>query len=224
MRAQKLVLCGLVVGAVLLEGPSQPALAQQAPPVTRADLAGYLGWLTVHTGDTEPYDSDDWHNSLFGAIGGGWYWTDHLKTELDFGAGTKATDFRARPLPVDGFPAYEFAERTFSRRALGVSQQYQFYRNAWFHPHVAAGANIVWERTSTYIQPVIVYDDPMRGGHVLRPERREGPRTEVRIVPFAATGFKAYLAQRAFFRSDLRFAFRDGLEDVLLRFGFGVDF
>jgi hypothetical protein len=46
----------------------------------------------------------------------------------------------------------------------------------------------------------------------------------VRIVPFAATGFKAYLAQRAFFRSDLRFAFRDGLEDVLLRFGFGVDF
>lgn len=223
MRAQRFVRCGLA-GAVLLFGTLTPARAQSGSPVSRADLSGYLSWLSVHTGDDEPYGGDDWHSSLFGAVGGGWYWTDYLKTELDFGAGTKATDFRARPLPIDGFPAYEFAELTFSRRVLGVSQQYQFFRNVWFHPHVAAGANIVWERTSTYIQPIIVYDDPMRGGRVVLPERREGPRTEVRVVPFAATGFKAYFGQRAFFRSDLRLAIGDGVEDVLVRFGFGVDF
>ena len=37
-------------------------------------------------------------------------------------------------------------------------------------------------------------------------------------------GFKAYVTQRAFLRSDVRFLFSDRLEEALLRFGFGVDF
>jgi hypothetical protein len=216
-------LCGLVIGTVLLEGPGRPALAQQASPVTRADSAGYLGWLAVHTRDSEPYDND-WHDSLFGAVSAGWYWTDHLKTELDFGAGTEAADFRAVPVVIDGSRTYAFSERTFSRRVLGVSQQYQFFRNAWFHPHVAAGVNVTWERSTERIEPITIYDDVSRGGRVVRPGRSEGAQTDVTVVPFVATGFKAYLGQRGFFRSDLRVAIGDRVEDVLLRLGFGVDF
>jgi hypothetical protein len=32
------------------------------------------------------------------------------------------------------------------------------------------------------------------------------------------------MTQRAFFRSDLRLVFRNGVDEVLLRFGFGADF
>jgi hypothetical protein len=58
----------------------------------------------------------------------------------------------------------------------------------------------------------------------VEPERREGPATRQRATAFAAAGFKAYVARRGFFRSDLRVAFTDRVEDVTVRFGFGVDF
>ena len=48
--------------------------------------------------------------------------------------------------------------------------------------------------------------------------------TSTEVRPFVATGFKAYMTQRAFFRSDVRVGVRDGVDEVLLRFGFGVDF
>lgn len=214
----------LAIGAVLLGGASSTVLAQPPPPVMRADLAGSLGWLSMNKEIPGPYQGDDRQDSLFGAVSAGWYWTDHLKTEVDFGAGSRASAFRGRPVVIDGSPTYEFVESTFSRRALGVSQQYQFFRNAWFHPHVAAGVDITWERTTDHTQPIVVYDDRSRSGRVVQPERTDGPRTDTTVRPFFATGFKAYMTQRGFFRSDLRLAIRDGVDDVLLRFGFGIDF
>jgi hypothetical protein len=68
-----------------------------------------------------------------------------------------------------------------------------------------------------------VFDRP-GPGRVILPEQREGPRTEVSVRPFLATGFKAYMTPRGFFRSDIRVGFRGGADQVLLRFGFGIDF
>ena len=72
-------------------------------------------------------------------------------------------------------------------------------------------------------RPIVVFDRP-GPGRVLAPERVEGPRTEVKVTPFVATGFKAYVTPRAFFRSDIRFGIRSGIDDVLIRAGFGIDF
>jgi hypothetical protein len=202
-----------------------PAATAQPLALPRADVSATVAWLTVNTESPAPYQSyDDWNTSLFGGVGVGWHWTDHLKTEIDFGAGTKARAHSAQPITIDGRPAYIPTESTLQRRTLGISQQYQFFRNAWFHPHVAVGANVSWERISDHFFPYYVYDGPNRAARLVQPERVAPPRTEVRLRPFVATGFKGYVSRRGFFRTDLRLAFRDGVDDVLLRIGFGIDF
>lgn len=210
--------------AAVLAGSVGEASAQSEPRLTRGDFAGTIGWLSASTPSSGPYDDENWVSSFFGAASAGWHWTDHLKTEVDFGAGTNARAFRGEPITFDGRITYVTTASRFARRTLGISQQYQFFHNAWFHPHLAAGANLTWERRTDDIGPIFLYDDVARTSRVVAPERTEGPRTSVTVRPFVAAGFKAYMTQRTFFRSDLRVAFRGGPDETVLRLGFGFDF
>jgi hypothetical protein len=189
----------------------------------RGDMTGALGWLNANKDGLTTYDS--WYNrSLYGGLAAGWYWTDHLKTELEAGASTEAELYRARQIIVDGISSYESAELTFRTMRLSVTQQYQFFRNAWFHPHVAAGVDFTWERTVERIEPVVVFDPQFRFPREIRPARVIGPETRLEVRPFSGVGFKAYMTRRAFFRNDVRVAVGKGVDEVVVRFGFGVDF
>jgi hypothetical protein len=201
-----------------------PAFSQTVSPVARADMTAAIGWLVLQDhDDSSPYSDNDWHNSFFGGGGAGWYWTDHLKTELDLGAGTAVQAYRVTPVTINGRTHYVSAQSRLARRMIGVSQQYQFFRNVWFHPHIAAGANVTWEKSTDGIHPIVIYD-PVLPPRVVEGGRTDGPKTDVTVRPFLATGFKAYVTQHGFFRTDLRVAFRSGADEVLLRIGFGVDF
>lgn len=186
-------------------------------------MAGVIGSQSVNTAAPDPYDADFEH-SFFGGISSGWHWTDHLKTEIDFGGATQSRVYRGTRLVVEGHQTYLVSERTFSRRTLGIGQQYQFFRNVWFHPHVGAGANLTWERSTLHVNPIVIYDEVTRASRVVAPARIEAPRTDFAVNPFLESGFKAYMTQAAFFRSDLRVALRGGVDEVLIRFGFGIDF
>ncbi len=212
---------GTAIATVAIAGPALAQPAAPAQPRPRADVSATLGWLAVEKKAT--FGHSDWHQTVFGSAGAGWYWNDHVKTEVDFGAGREGTQYSGRQIVIEGRPAFETTESKFSRRVLGISQQYQFFRNAWVHPHIAAGVNVTVERVTDIRQPIVIFDRP-GPGRVIQPERIDGPRSDVRVTPFVATGFKAYLTPRAFFRSDLRVGGRTGLDDVLVRFGFGVDF
>src|SRR5687767_14811607 len=201
-----------------------PALAQTRAPLARADVTGIVALLGVENEVSAPYVSgNDWHSSLFGGAVAGWYWTDNLKAELDFGAGTESSVYRATPITVGGRSTYVSTQSRISQQTLGISQQYQFFRNVWFHPHVAIGAHVTWEDITDEISPVVIYEStsPPR---VVAPARKSGPRTETTVRPFVGTGFKAYFNERGFFRTDVRFAFRNGLDEAMVRAGFGIDF
>lgn len=218
----------LLVGTMAVAGvlAACPALAQDARASTqlmRGDVSGTLGWLNVRKAQPESYD--DWANRILDAGGGaGWYWTDHLKTQIDASVTTSTERYVVRPLVVNGRPAYAQSQVTFSRRHIAIAQQYQFFRNQWFHPYLGAGAQVVWEQSREERQPLIVYDARTGQATRLEPATTVGPETRAFVRPFVETGFKAYITQRAFFRSDLRVGFRNGVADALLRFGFGVDF
>ena len=200
-----------------------PALAQQPSALPRADLTGLVGWQLAQVESTGPYfNNDEWHSSLFGGVSSGWHWTPNWKTEIDFGASTEANAYRTSSVVVGGQQAFQPSRLRFSRRTLGISQQYQFFENAWFHPHVAAGVNLTWERRTEEFERPIIVAPPQPPGPGER--RTEGPLTEFVARPFIAVGAKLYMTERAFFRSDVRFAFRGGLDETLTRFGFGFDF
>jgi len=212
----------VAVVAAAMTAAADPATAQTEPPVIRGDVAASIGWLSANTPSSTVYDDNNWVSSLFGTVSGGWHWTDNIKTELDFGAGTKVSTYRTDPITIDGRPTYQTTRTTFSRRTLAIGQQYQFFHNVWFHPHLAAGATVTWERATARGNPIFFYDP--RGALFAAPGTVEGPRTKVTVRPFVGSGFKAYMTDRAFFRSDIRMTFRGGLDEVLLRIGFGVDF
>jgi hypothetical protein len=213
---------GIAIAAVILLGIAQNTWAQ-SPRVIHGDATGTIGWLAVDTHSTGPYDRNDWVDSFFGAVSAGWHWTDNLKTEIDFGGSTDSRVFRTQPVTIAGRSTLQTIQSRFKQQTLGFSQQYQFFHNVWFHPHVAAGVNLTWTRQRDEPGQIYFYD-PVTGTSRLEPRSAGTQRTSLRANPLIAVGYKAYLSDRAFFRNDLRVAFNGGPTDTVLRLGFGFDF
>ena len=198
-----------------------PVQAQTALP--RGDAAGMIAWQAAHVRTDHVIDHDDWASSFVGGASAGVYWTTHLKSELDLGLSTTADSYGSRRILIGGVVTYQPYELEFSRRTLGISQQYQFYENAWFHPHVAGGLQVTWERTTERVFPAYVFDPATGRTTAADTGGNEGPTTSVTLRPFVAGGFKAYMTPRWFFRTDARFAFHDQFDETQVRLGFGRD-
>jgi outer membrane protein W len=209
----------VVLSAVLTLGFTAQANAQ---PLVRADFTGIIAWLNVNKSGLTEYN--DWYNrSAYGGASAGWFWTDHLRTEVDIGASSPAELYAARPVDLDGVRTYTYSEYRFSTRRIALSQQYQFLRNVWVHPHAGVGLDVTWERTERTDEPVFTFDSVTRATRIARPEFTAEPTTQVLYRPFAEIGFKAYMSRTVFFRADMRTVFHSGLDELLLRFGVGVD-
>lgn len=212
----------------ILAGLPVPVAAQgeTIAPLRRLDAGAYFGWFGANKSELDAYDhwyKEAWHGSL----SGGYYWTEHLKTELDF-SGTSRADLYGQGVPFETQTAIGVSNihHEFSTHSLALVQHYQFGRNAWFHPTLGAGVALTWETERRHIPPTYAFDASGRfpTNRLVAPARTEGPHTRLRAGALATAGFKAYLSERAFFRSDVRVSFRDRVDDVAMRFGFGVDF
>jgi hypothetical protein len=217
-----------LAAAVWLVGATL-ATAQEPPktPLTRGDVHVVLGWQNLHKAQpVEQHYGNDWINGiLFGGAGAGWYWTDNLKTQVDFGGGTKGRQYRYEPILVGGQQTGSVSSRVnVQQQSVAIAQQYQFFRNQWFHPHVGAGVDIARETSREEYDPVFFFDPVTRVSRQIAPPRNEGPDHRVLARPFGEAGFKAYMTRKAFFTADTRLMFKSGIDEVLFRFGFGVDF
>jgi Outer membrane protein beta-barrel domain len=194
-------------------------------PVSRVDVTGIVAWLNADRSEFTLDRYNTWDNRVaFGGAGVGWYWTDNLKTEFDGGISSRVTH-RVNNYTTDANrTTIVEGEYRFATRRVGLAQHYQFGRNAWFHPWVSAGVDFTWEQIDETEGPIHIIENVT---HQNRTEPGEGVlprRTEFTARPFGALGFKTYMAPRTFFRTDMKFVFHGGVDEVLLRFGIGVDF
>lgn len=215
---------GFVLTACLSGAGVAAAQTDVTPALPRADAHFVIGWQNLH--EEQPVDHyNDWLNGIFyGGAGAGWYWNDHLKTQVDFGAGTKGTQYRFEQVVVNGIPTGQSSRVSVRQDSVAIAQQYQFFRNQWFHPHVGGGLDIARETVTEEYQPIFVFDNATRTPRELVPPHPN--TTDHRLIarPFAEAGFKAYMTRRAFFTADSRLMIRGGIDEVLFRFGFGIDF
>jgi opacity protein-like surface antigen len=203
------------------------AVAQDPGSVSpeRGDLHFVIGWQNLHKEQGLRSVGGDWLNNIFyGGAGAGWYWNDNLKTQVDVGGGTRGRQYRYDPIAVNGQTTVTSSRVSVRQQSLAVAQQYQFFRNEWFHPHLGAGLDIARETTVEDYDPVVVFDNSGRTSRQIAAARTEGPDHRMILRPFGEVGFKAYMTRRAFFTADTRLMFRHGIDEALLRFGFGVDF
>jgi hypothetical protein len=85
------------------------------------------------------------------------------------------------------------------------------------------GLDVLREDEDEHFEPVIVFDRAASRTRVVEPASDESSRRTF-IRPAASLGFKGYLSRRAYFRADARIGVKRQIEDVIVRFGFGVDF
>ena len=146
------------------------------------------------------------------------------QAELDVATSSQGESYSLEVIPVPGFPTPLYPQRSHDFRATTASAglEYQFFENAWFHPLVGAGLEFLREHEhieTTF--PTFSPRDPR--ATAMSPQ----PETLVRYAarPFVAGGFKAYVSERAFIRTDLRMSWSSGgVAGLAWRSGVGVDF
>jgi hypothetical protein len=160
-----------------------------------------------------------------GAIAG-YYWTPHLKTEFDISTSSEGERYSVEPIVLPGSATvlplqrdHEFRVTTASAGVVG-----QFFDNAWFHPFVSAGLELIREREQ--IETALQFSPPRDPrAPVIIPDFAPETLERYRARPYAATGFKAYVSERAFIRTDIRTSWSsDGLDALAWRSGVGFDF
>jgi hypothetical protein len=189
----------------------------------RADAALFVGWYSGHEPEVADYDS--WYTeSVYGGANVGFYWTEHLRTDVEFGITTEDDIQSYDAFELGGQSIFLPVEHTFKTRNLSAGQHYQFFENAWFHPSVGAGIALTWKHEKSVRPSSVPFYPPPASRGISPPGQTVSRDARAHVDVFASTGFKTYVSQRAFFRSDLKVVFGSEVRDLLVRVGFGLDF
>jgi len=195
------------------------ASAQQPAPVAaigRWDVAGQLALLNRNKTDLGSR-WDHWYDAPLVQGSAGHYWTPHLKTELEIavsGAGTIGVEQDLR-----------YREHRLRESTIGATAVYQFFDNQWVHPFVGAGLELARERDVAESLPASFERFP---SPTLPLTLRLVPaidKVSYSVRPVVTGGFKFYVSQRAFVRTEVRTSFSaDRPLAIQWRGGVGIDF
>jgi hypothetical protein len=85
---------------------------------------------------------------------------------------------------------------------MRVGMTYQFFRNQWFHPHVGAGIEVARESDRMFV-PEWRVPSRQPGTPIVIPGIEGGTTVSWAVRPVVSTGFKWYVNERGFIRSDV---------------------
>jgi hypothetical protein len=205
---------------------AQAQIVAQAPvDPARWDVASHTGWTGGHKADVGA-EWDRWYEAWSGGATAGFYLTPNVKAELQtlFTHRARLSGYTLVPVPVQSFPAYQPEEHQFTAAAVSAGVAYQFGTNQWFHPFVAGGVDVMRERHEAQRPAVTIPGRGFGEPPVIIPAGPAIDRVDWSARPFAGAGFKLYMTERAFIRSELRSTFSTrGVDYVTWAAGIGVD-
>jgi len=215
----------LVAAALLISSPA----AAQTPPLTLApasshlwDISGDIGWFNSRRSEvTDTWDQ--WYDAPAASASVGRYWTPHIRSDFRLSVAGEGRTFQQDRSGASGelFPRYH--EHYFRTAAAGVGLSYQFLENQWFHPFAGGGVDV--ERESHRIlSPELRLPPRPEQPPLVLPRLETGPTVSYAARPFVTVGFKWYMHERAFIRSDLKTSFgRNQNFQNTFSAGIGVD-
>ncbi len=205
-----------------------PATAQTRPvsltpaDAPRWDVAGHVGWLGLNGDGAAPTWNSGWFDAGSVGANAGYYWTQHLKLEADLATSSSARFYTAEPLVAAGRQVFRSREHAVTVTSAGTSLAYQFFENRWVHPFLAAGLEVARERdrVESFLPPVIGPD-----GRAPVPAPSLETNTAYVVRPMLSGGFKVYMGERAFLKTEVRSTVDGGgAATFSWRGGIGVDF
>ncbi len=206
------------VVATLIVCPGSLDAQTLIPP--RLDTSGTVGWF-AHDRDVregQVYDDDTQHRWVF-AGDVGWYWTEHLKSEIGISATTTGSSFVLVPIaaPARATTRTPAAVVAVANRGSLPSRSISLATTPGYIRTSAPGSQCCGKpRVSSSTQPP--FAPP---GLPLPPPAPAD--TATRVKPVVSAGLKAYISPRAFFRADILISPWTTSRDVTVRAGIGVD-
>jgi hypothetical protein len=205
------------LSAILALAPN--ASAQQPVPVTAIgcwDVAGQLALLNRNKSELGSR-WDHWYEAPLIQGSAGHYWTPHFKTELEIATSGRGTIGVEEDL--------RYREHTLRESTVGATAVYQFLDNQWVHPFVGAGLEVARERHVAESLPSSIERFPTTALPLtLRPVPAID-NVSYSVRPLVTGGFKFYVSQRAFVRTEVRTSFStDRPLAIQWRGGVGIDF
>jgi len=195
------------------------ASAQQPVPVTaigRWDVAGQLALLNRNKSELGSR-WDHWYEAPLIQGSAGHYWTPHFKTELEIatsGQGTIGVEENLR-----------YREHMLRESTVGATAVYQFLDNQWVHPFVGAGLEVARERHVAESLPSSIERFPTTALPLTLRPIPAIDNVSYSMRPLVTGGFKFYVSQRAFVRTEGRTSFStDRPLAIQWRGGVGIDF
>jgi opacity protein-like surface antigen len=205
-----------VAAAVLVAGTAaaqeRPAISLTPANPAQWDIAGHVGWLAADKSGDGSF-GDDWYNALSGGLSVGRYLTPHARTEVHATITGDGRVYRQEQLPGN-VPVFRAREHHFRTATIGAGVFYQFFDNQWFHPYAGGGLEVLRE---DHRVTVLEFSRP-----TVAPSSSRDVSYAAR--PFVSTGFKWYVAERAFVRAGVRASFSNrGSTHVVWMTGIGAD-
>ena len=219
--AAAIVVTAWFVGSTV-SAQEKPLVTLQPPDAARWDAAGHIGWLGINHGEIGA-GWGNWHDAASFGVSGGYYLRPHLKLEVDAAATTETQFFSY--VPVFELGAYGHSRYYQSKvTTIGATAVYQLFENAWFHPFGGVGLDVARE-SDRYSSPAQLVPGPDGRLTQLLPAEERGWESVTTLRPAATAGFKWYVGERVFIRSDVRAAFSSKrMESTVWRSGIGFDF
>ncbi len=208
----------------LVSAQATGGISLTSPDLPRWDVSGEAGWLSSNKSEIGPA-WNDWYDVTTGGGAVGHYVTPNLKAELRLAFSGQGRVYHEERIEVPGetFPAFRLREHYFRATTLGGGVTYQFFRNQWFHPHVGAGLEVVRETDRTFA-PEWRLPSRQPGVPLVIPAVDGGTHVSWAARPVLSTGFKWYVNERGFARTDVRVSLGDRrATHVVWTAGFGVD-
>jgi hypothetical protein len=175
--------------------------------------------------------NDDWYFDGRYAVAIGKYWSDHIKTELEFATTGEGERYVQRFVDFPGVPPhYSIPSQEYDRlQQASARVVYQFFDNVWVHPYVFGGVSLDIDRRRTEV-PQHYYYPPGSGPGappgvpilVSRP-MQTGPDTSWRPAGMFGAGAKMYMTPRSFFNATAIGSVGDAWRTISFVAGFGLD-
>ena len=195
------------------------ASAQQPGPVAatgRWDVAGQLALLNRNKADLGQR-WDHWYAAPLVEGSAGHYWTPHFKTELDFATAGQGT--------IGGAEDMRYREHRLRESTVGATAVYQFFDNQWVHPFVGAGLEVAREHHVADSLPASIATFPITTPPLTLPPVPAIDKVSYSVRPVVTAGFKFYVSQNAFLRTEVRTSFSANRPlAIQWRGGVGIDF
>jgi len=210
----------LVAGAAA--GQERRAISLTPAESARWDIEGHVGLLSSDKSDIGA-EWNDWYNAASGGLTAGRYLTPHFKAEIHAAVAREGRIYSQDRLLTEPFPVFRSREHYFRTASAGAGVSYQFLENQWFHPFVGGGLEVLREHHRVQTLQQTLSRGPGLPPVVL-PAVAPAPEVSYSARPFVTTGFKWYVAERAFLRTSIQASFSHrGTTHVVWAVGIGAD-